>query len=398
MGMIVNYIQNASDTISAVGGTQYGNLVELEELDDSKLSEITVAIQEMERKITEQEEFIAAKEALPDECDEVTDPVTLEKGYINCRRPYSATDLQGWKDTLDDYVEIKTSLSAYEGVLKGFAPVVQAAQSLINESLSQVRTMYENPTTDTSGNITFNTDFKLDLSPYSDYIDTNLDYKQLINDYHTKLLEGYNEEPEEIQVGTNPAGDEDYYPDNDPLPENDTKPQPGTTPKTEPQVVPKTEPKTEAPTQPEKGPDKRIEDVPTEPIIEIPDDGDEIIDYPVLPDEEGYVNVPYHSIDGDEPQITLLDSSMDESTDIVDFNEPIELDNPYYEPKVEQPQVANLVHSTVSEPSPVKPESTIKTMGVATGAGIALGAAALAAHSTLSKKDDDEEEDFGYEK
>ena len=387
MGMIVNYIQNASDTISAIGGTEFGNLVELEELDDSKLPELESAIKDMERKITDQEDFIAAKEALPDDCDEVTDPVTGEKGYINCRRPYSASELQGWKDALADYVEIKTSLSSYKDVLNGFAPVVQAAQSLINESLSQVKTMYDSPVTDTNGNITFNTDFKLDLSPYSDYIDTGLDYKQLIDDYHTKLLEEDNDESEKTQDGTDPVGDGDNYPDNNPNNENTTTTEPATVPQTQPV----TEPRTEAPTKPPKGPENRIDDTPTEPIIEIPDD--EIIDYPVLPDKDGYVNVPYgpYFNEEDKPQITLLDSSMEDS-EVIDFNKPIELDNPYYEPKIEQPKVTSLVHSTISEPVP-KPESTIKTMGVATGAGIALGAAALA-----KKDDEDEEEDFGFEK
>ena len=402
MGMVVDYIQGASSKISSVASlAEYGGLAtSINELDDSKLSELTGVLTDIGEKIDETDATVKQMEASRH---------IVEDGYLDKEtglfvktgehQEPSEEEIQVYRDLLTKYVDIKTVLDEYKGVLEGLAPVVLSAQNLIQDAVNQVKDMYENPVQDTQGNITFNSDFNLDLSPYSEYIDTTKDYKQLINDYHEKLLEGDNEEPEEIQVGTDPVGDEDYYPDNDPLPENDTKPQPGTTPKTEPQVVPKTEPKTEAPTKPEKGPDSRIEDVPTEPIIEIPDDGDEIIDYPVLPDEEGYVNVPYHSIDGDEPQITLLDSSMDESTDIVDFNEPIELDNPYYEPKIEQPKVVNLVHSTVESQPQVKPESTIKTMGVATGAGIALGAAALAAHSTLSKKDDDEEEeDFGYEK
>ncbi len=407
MGMVVDYIQGASSKISSVASlAEYGGLAtSLDELDDSKLSELTPVLTEIGNKIDETDATIKQMEASRH---------IVEDGYLDKEsglfvktgehQEPSEEDIQVYRDLLTKYVDIKTVLDEYKGVLEGLAPVVLSAQNLIQDAVNQVKNMYENPVVDTQGNITFNSDFNLDLSPYSEYIDTTKDYKQLINDYHEKLLEGDSGEPEEIQVGTDPVGDRDDYPDNDPLPENDPKSQPGTTPKTEPQTTPKTEPqttpktepKTEAPTKPENGPENRIEDVPTEPIIEIPDD--EIIDYPVLPDKEGYVNVPYHSIEGDEPQITLLDSSIDDS-EVVDFNEPIDIDNPYYEPKIEQPKVVSLVHSTVSEPTPVKPESTIKTMGVATGAGIALGAAALAAHSTLSKKDDeDEEEDYGYNK
>ena len=393
MGMVVDYIQGASSKISSVASlAEYSGFgATLNELDDSKLPEITSVLTDIGEKIDETSGIVQRMEASRH---------IVEDGYLDKEtglfvktgehQEPSEEDIQVYRDQLTKYEEIKSILDEYKGVLDGFAPVVLAAQNLIQDAVNQVKNMYENPVQDTQGNITFNSDFNLDLSPYSEYIDTTKDYKQLINDYRDKLLEGDNDESEKTPDGTNPVGDRDYYPGDDSTGGSDPKPQPTTTPNTEPQPTPSTEPKTESPSKPQKEPESRIENVPTEPIIEIPDE-DEIIDYPVLPNKEGYVNTPYYYSEDNKPQITLLDSSMDEA-------ELLDLDNPYYEPKIEQPKVVSLAHSTLSEPTP-KPESTIKTMGVATGAGIALGAAALAAHSALSKKDDDEEEeDFGYKK
>ena len=98
--------------------------------------------------------------------------------------------MAGWKAALEEYEQIKETLETYEGILKGFAPVVQAAQELINDAISQVKSMYENPVVDTEGNVSFNSDFNLDLSPYSDYLDTAKDYKQILNDFNLVINKG----------------------------------------------------------------------------------------------------------------------------------------------------------------------------------------------------------------
>ena len=305
--------------------------------------------------------------------------------------------MQGWKDTLDEYREIKKTLDTYKGILEGFAPVVQAAQELIDSALTQVKGMYDN-VDNIDGNLTFNTDFKLDLSPYTDIIDTDLNYKEILEDYHTRINSTDNTNPENNPEDSE-VGDNDNPPYNPPYnPPN----QDGSSRTTEPQgggVT--TEPQTSAPEKstasPYKGDDDVYVDVPTEPIIEIPyGDEDEIIDYPILPDKDGYVNLPFgpYFNEEEEPQIVNIDSTVVEDVPGIDIN------SPYYEQPVERPKITNLVHSTLEEQAPARAESSIKTMGVATGAGIALGAAALAAHSAIVQKDDEDEEekDYGYKK
>ena len=74
-----------------------------------------------------------------------------------------------------------------------------------------------------------------------------------------------------------------------------------------------------------------------------------------------------------------------------------EVENPYYENEIKRPtpEIINISSETNS------PEDTsFKTMGIASGVGVALGAAALGTYAIIKSKDKEaeEEEDMGYEK
>ena len=73
----------------------------------------------------------------------------------------------------------------------------------------------------------------------------------------------------------------------------------------------------------------------------------------------------------------------------------------YEEPIIEEPTIDeyNIDIDIPTEPEPTKKNNGIKTMGIAAGIGLAVGASALGAHTIIkSREDDDEDADYGYEK
>ncbi len=407
MGMVSDYIQGASDKIAAVGAlANYGGLAtSISELDDSKLPELLAALTEMQAKIDETEATINQMEASKHMVD---DGYTDELGnFIKTgehQEPPEA-EIQAFRDKLTEYTEIKATLDAYKGVLEGLAPVVQAAQNLINDAVGQVKAMYENPVQDTDGNLTFNADFNLDLSPYSEYIDTSKDYKGLINDYYNKLTQPEGEDPISNPAADTDAGSqEDGNPDKNPGTGsgggghgggNNTgggntgggnKPEPKTTPEVKTEAPEKkTEVNTSMPFDPEEEP--------------YPWNGDdEIIVIPEEPDHA--VNLPFIYDENNKPQIINLDAEL--GNDVPSNNTVIEeptLGNEYTEVVYEKPKVVNI--SSTSSVTPVQKEQSksLRTMGIASGLGVAIGAASLGAHSIIKNKDEEnEKEDYGYNK
>ena len=81
------------------------------------------------------------------------------------------------------------------------------------------------------------------------------------------------------------------------------------------------------------------------------------------------------------PPIIMIDDSGDYSENLVQMSN--DFDTPAYIPQTPKPQ-----------------KSSLRTMGVSSGVGVAIGAAALGAYSILKNKDEkeEEEEDFGYDK
>ncbi len=404
MGIITDYIQGAESKISAVGQTDYGSLATVNELDDSKLPELIAAIEEMTIKIAEQDAFIKEQEAKPDVCDTCSDDGGKTTYDCHCRRPYSAEQMQEWKNTLAKYIEVKGTLDTYKGVLEGFAPVVAKAQKIINDAVEQVEASYANPTVDTQGNQTFNSDFSLNLSDYG--IDDSKDYKKLIDDYYEKMnpktpetTTESNVEDEEDLGGNPGAGGADWGGPAAPVLPTDPTTQavventepttyeiPTMAP-TEPRTKPKLEPRTSAPTKPEPTDDEIIGN------DRIKTDEEEDLGVTKISTGKGG-----HYSKQSAPNVDPL-LNPDEDV-IVDTQEEVVIDETPVNYKEDIIQIPDEPEPVIIEPQEAPKENkSLKAMGIASGIGVAIGAVALGAHTIIKNKEDDEtESDYGYNK
>ena len=418
MGMITDYIQSAGDKVSAVGAlADYGGLAtSLDELDDSKLPELTSALAEMQAKIDETDAKVKRMEAARHMvADGYTDPETGEFVKTGEHQEPSEEEIQVFRDQLANYIEIKATLDSYREVLEGFAPVVQAAQNIINDAVAQVKAMYENPVQNTDGNITFNSDFNLDLSPYSNYIDVSKDYKGLINDYHNRLNSPIDETLADTQVSTQPVGAGSppssggqgsgpaSAPYNDPYQDRkQEQPQRTPGPNTEKPTVPPTSPREQKPEVKTQAPQENIT-VPNEE--ELPSQDDEIIDEPVDTEPRSALNLPYGPYFDEEskPKIINLDAQLENEAAIESTSNDITIEpsvgNEYIEKTIEEPKIVSLSssNSTPSVEAMQKPKS-LKTMGIASALGVAMGASAMGAYKIMNNKDEEEPENYGYNK
>ncbi len=417
MGIVTDYIQGAEASINAVKAlADYGDLATLNELDDSKLPELTTALTEMQTKIDETEAKVKELEDSRHMVDDgYTDEKTGEFVKTGEHQEPPESEIQPYRDELEKYKQIKETLDTYKGVLEGLAPRVQAAQGIIEQAISKVKNMYENPTQDTDGNIKFNTDFELDLSPYADYIDTTKNYKQLIDDYYEKLnphksiddvLELDSQEPD-------PAGVDDSDDDDGggggggggggPAPGPDTPTIP---------TDPKTEPKTDAPTEvPTEKPTEAPTEQPTEAPTEKPSEAQS--ETPTESNTEQPTKAPTNKPGGGgggtnkKPKNPNVEEKPTEPA-FVDTQEELPTEV-YVEPSIEEDYFEQEIPTEISIQE-IVPEEEItqtqtkgkgmKTLGIAAGIGIAVGAAALGAHTIVKNKeeDDDDYDDYGYEK
>ena len=385
MGLIANYINGSSEAINAVAGTDFSGLVTVGELDDSKLSEIQTTLTDIATQIDTLRATITEMEnATEQSC---STPVGTEPPYCTTVPKYSASDIKPYKDSLTKYETAQTALNAYASRLEGFAPIVQQAQSIINDAIEQVKTSYENPVVDTQGNQTFNDNFSLDLSAYG--IDDSIDYKALIDNYY-----------ENTQEPNNNTEPEDENPDNNPNkwnqnPSNQDSGSPDTTQEntevhTEIETEIQTEPHTEVHTEIHT---EVVTEVKTETITEAITEApslDEIIDTPDKPNHNGgtIVNLSSNS------EVDNIVEVPTEPIIVIEEEPPVNeyLENIVVRPK-EQPKVVN-TQNVVQDNNK---DNVVKTMGIASGIGVALGAVSLGAHSIIKNKDEDkDEEDFGY--
>ena len=420
MGLVTSYIQDAGNEISAVGAlADYGDLATAGELDDTKLPELTAALTEMQTKIDETDAKVKELEASRHMVDDgYTDPETGEFVKTGEHQEPSEEEIQPYRDQLEKYKQIKQTLDEYREVLEGLAPVVQAAQDIIQDAVNQVKDMYENPVQDTDGNITFNTDFKLDLSPYSDYIDTSKDYKQLINDYYDKLNPPAPDPTVENPDGNEDAGDngEDYdggdYPSGGGNPSGggdggssggsrpDTPTIP-TDPPTEPLTQPKTEPRTEVRTEARtETPQEKTTEVSPEKTTEGQDTVVVLIDEE---EPEGKTPSPNKGGGGGKYKATPLTTK--ETKEVVP-----ETDETVVDSVTEEPQIDEYTEQPIIQPEDIpeieekvavvkNKDNSLKTMGIASGIGVLLGSAALGAHTIMKNQEEYESsEDYGYDK
>ncbi len=404
MGIITDYVEQASDSISAVGSTEYSGLASAGELDDSKIPEIEKAIEEVKANIEQVETTIKEmEEATEKKCDPLPEGSTEAQNCYDVKK-YTAADIQPYKDKLEKYKEVLETLNTYLGKLEGLAPVVQAAQEIIQSAIDQVKSMYENPVTDANGNQSFVADFKLDLSPYAEFMDITKDYKKLIDDYYEKLNPPAEEpKPEDPPAGDPPAEDPPTYygpPAQDPPTITTEAPSETTTEET-------TEEATEEATEESTEESTEEETVPpiTEPITDIqtePETVPETKPVETEPEQEhggGHEPKPPKPGVETEPVIMTEPEMFTEMETIPEeiYTEPEDYSEPFMEPDTEIFIDDDIIDDPLPEPQ--KKGNGIKTMGVAAGLGLAIGAAALGAHAIIkSKEDDDEESDYGYEK
>ena len=404
MGMITNYIEEAGASISAVGGTEYSGLASAGELDDSKIPELNQAIEEVKTNIETVETKITEMEnATERKCDPLPEGSTEAQNCYDVKK-YTAADIQPYKDKLEKYKEVLETLNTYLGKLEGLAPVVQAAQEIIQSAIDQVKNMYENPVKDANGNQSFVADFKLDLSPYAEFMDITKDYKKLIDDYYEKLNPPAEEPQTEQPAGENPEEEDPptYYgpPAQDPPTITTEAPSETTTEET-------TEEATEEATEESTEESTEEETVPpiTEPITDIqtePETVPETKPVETEPEQEhggGHEPKPPKPGVETEPVIMTEPEMFTEMETIPEeiYTEPEDYSEPFMEPDTEIFIDDDIIDDPLPEPQ--KKGNGMKTMGVAAGLGLAIGAAALGAHTIIrSKEDDDEESDYGYEK
>ena len=425
MGIIKDYIDNAAGSINAMDTTDYGSLATLGELDDSKLPELEAALREMQVKIDETDAKVKqledSRHMVP---DGYTDPKTGEFVKTGEHQEPSEEYIQVFRDELAGYVSIKETLDSYKAVLDGFGPVVQAAQEIINQAIDDVNTMYANPVKDTKGNLTFNSDFNLNLDKYSDYIDVTKDYKTLINDYYDKLNAPAEESHTDTQVSTEPVGASNLPPAGRPSggPSSSPSSGPSSTPSSSPsssggqptQSQTKPEPKTEVTTHPNNSQKQPYEpkteatqitpSIPTEPVNNTPSQDDEIITVIDGSDHQSHVgptgktHVSRLATDNGENVTVETPAETPAEPAVIENELSSTSNNEYFEAQISKPiEVVN------EEPSvthvDTKSNNSLKTMGIASAVGVTLGAVSLGAHSIIKNKDDEEEkEDYGYNK
>ncbi len=401
-----------SDTIKTAMGIIVDYMGTETELDDSKLPELRKQLEELNQKIEEMNAELTKMKSCtkPGETHTTTDPETGDpKTYTDPDVPcYTDSEISTYSSQITIKETQRKELEEDIKKLEGLAPIVQAAQELINNAVSQVKSMYENPVKDANGNESFVANFKLDLSPYSSYIDINKDYKKIIDDYYDKLNPKPVEPPAEETPRDEDPGDEDPgYRYGTPPP---ATPEPKTEPKTEtpteaPTEAPtetSTEEVTEAPTEePTETPTEEPTGVPTEAPTETPT---------VAPTEAPASKPPKkkHKGGGSEKKPGIetkpTEPEMVETEPITEIEtipeetiieDPTDFDEEFYS----EPEIIELDEAEEIIPTPSKKNNGSRIMGIASGVGLVVGAAALGAHTILKNKDKEEDEsEYGYDK
>ncbi len=324
-----------------------------------------------------------------------------------------------------------------------FVQITEQASEMMMDAIENIKSVYENPASIMEGNGDFKDKFKLDLSKYG--IDDSTNYKQILNDYYEAIKPAPAAEtnPEgsvdptaaagnENPAGTaSPGGTPGGSPSGgDPGSSGGVAPGPNVEmPTKNPTVTPTTTPSPTTPTvtrptyttptyttptptptkQPTTPTTTTSTPTPTTPgtqpspsqtvIIATTESGDEI----VVPTEQkggnvikmgkggtgGYTKTTekgnYSDINSGE---VVIDNPVIEAPITDDFNEPL----------IIEPEPAQVSVNEIQAAQPAKENKGVKTMGIAAGIGLAVGAAALGAHALVKSKDDDEDEDYGYDK
>ncbi len=323
--------------------------------------------------------------------------------------------------------------------IESFIQITEQASQMMMDAIDTIRSVYENPADIMEGNGDFKDKFKLDLSKYG--IDDSTNYKQLLNDYYKAM--NPDPEPKASPEGTadpnNPAGTQNpsgnnntggntgggntggggggggvapgpnvEMPTKDPTVTPTTTPSPTTPTVTRPTY---TTPTYTTPTPPSTRttttstptpttPSQTSTPTPTRTVVITTESGDEIV-APTEPKNGNVVRMgnerrPSYSSSTTKPNTTnpveglpdeVIEEPIIEEPIIEDFSEQLTI-----EPEPEEVVIPEV------QSEPQKDNKTMKTMGIAAGIGLAVGGAALGAHQMMKAQDDDEDDDYGYDK
>ena len=347
----------------------------------------------------------------------------------NCTK--SCPDLAPLRAKVQEYKDVVTEFDKKVKDIEGLIPIVNKAQEYIAECISQIEAAYADPVAYAEGNIGFES--KVDLSELisSGLIDGSTDYSKLIDDYYQKIRaedKKVEETPTEAQAGsteaitsepitTEPYDDTGSYP-------GGTGGYPGDQGTTPTPTEPRTEVATEKPTeQPTESPTEKPTEVSTEKPTEI--------DTFVMPSTEAPTEKPVSEPSTEKPKTDkkpsggssrkpsggtnkkpsnpnvdtkhedteIIDTQGEIPTEAVIVDEPV-IEDDYFEPVIED-ETPDIDLDAIEIPTEAAaPKGNgLKTMGIAAGIGLAVGASALGAHTVMkSKEDNEEDDDYGYEK
>lgn len=409
-------------------------LGEDEELDDSQIPEYEQKLKELEEALNAANDQLNYAKACP----------YMEEHKDN---PEACPSISGAEEVLTNAQEAYDLCKKKLEKLKGLAARVTAAQKVIDAALNDVKSGLGNPTAYLESNEAF--DAHLDLSEFG--VDDTKDYKQILKDYYDKIKptttsgDTSTTTPEPTTTGdtgkeaeTTPQDtgtDSPYVTGTTPT---GTQTPTGSTPQDTPTVP--TDPVTEAPTSaPTETPTEKPTEVPTmaptEPYTEKPTEVPTSVSTEAptsvpttVPATETPTSAPVSTEPKTQPQSSKkkptggtgggtnkkpknpnVDPLENPSEPVIidtqgelpsepEFEEPI-IDT-YEEPIIDETPI-EMPDTEIEIPTEaVKSGNGLKTMGIAAGVGLAVGASALGAHTIIKSKEDaeNEDEDFGYEK
>ena len=406
----------------------YLQQIGVDELDTDKLGELRQHYAEVEAKLN------SLKEELARGCT----PDYDENGYDKNGCEQWLANLQAAIKAVEDELEL---IDKEIKKIENFIPLLNKAQEAIRDAISQINDAYALPVSEMNSNYKFESTVDLTDLYNEGLLDATKDYSGLIDEYYDKLKAeqaASTTNPDEGDPGattppTNPPSttdddddDDTYYGGGDtgytpPAPELPTDPK-TEAPTTAPTEAPttETEPVTEpssVPTEPETEPSS----VTTEPVTGAIVEPDTVVPTSVPVETPTEAPTSGKSSGGgskksgggsgggssskkpSNPNVDPLENPSEATIDtqgdlpVDPIEEPV-IDD-YQEPIIDE-VIEPIEDEIIITTEPAKKGNGLRTMGIAAGVGLAVGASALGAHTIMKNKEQEDEgdEDYGYEK
>ena len=410
----------------------YLQQIGVDELDTDKLGELRQHYAEVEAKLN------SLKEELARGCT----PDYDENGYDKNGCEQWLANLQAAIKAVEDELEL---IDKEIKKIENFIPLLNKAQEAIRDAISQINDAYALPVSEMNSNYKFESTVDLTDLYNEGLLDATKDYSGLIDEYYDKLKAeqaASTTNPDEGDPGgttateppTNPPSttdddddDDTYYGGGDtgytpPAPELPTDPK-TEAPTTAPTEAPttETEPVTEpssVPTEPETEPSS----VTTEPVTGAIVEPDTVVPTSVPIETPTEAPTSGKSSGGgskkksgggggggssskkpSNPNVDPLENPSEATIDtqgdlpVDPIEEPV-IDD-YQEPIIDE-VIEPIEDEIIITTEPAKKGNGLRTMGIAAGVGLAVGASALGAHTIMKNKEQEDEgdEDYGYEK